>query len=80
MSVNNQVLKIPASVFYQPEVLRSSQEPNPYYLPDAIFDSGTSFTILADQAYQALAQAVSLLCRGVFEYKVVLRKFVPASL
>jgi hypothetical protein len=60
MAVGNQTLDIPNSVFYaEPEPSFYSSDPDPLFLPDAIFDSGTSFTIIPDAAYTVLTESVS---------------------
>jgi hypothetical protein len=56
--VNNTLLSIPPALFYLTPTFSRSSQADPYFVPDAIFDSGTSFTILPDAAYTALAPAL----------------------
>ncbi|GAQ83622.1 aspartyl protease family protein [Klebsormidium nitens] len=56
ISVGTTPLPIAPSVFFLQPPISRFRRANPFFLPDAIFDTGTSFTILADAAYQALVQ------------------------
>lgn len=55
--MGNDTLPIPASVFYAKQPF-SYYTSDPLFVPDAIFDSGTPFSILPEAAYAALSAKV----------------------
>eukprot|EP00243_Klebsormidium_subtile_P006460 TRINITY_DN2748_c0_g4_i1.p1 TRINITY_DN2748_c0_g4~~TRINITY_DN2748_c0_g4_i1.p1 ORF type:complete len:240 (+),score=57.87 TRINITY_DN2748_c0_g4_i1:909-1628(+) len=68
LAVGNATLPIPASVFYaRPSFSYFSDAPDPLFVPDAIFDSGTPFTILPDAAYAELAAKLITLVKSRYK-------------